>query len=92
MVIGMVPRDRICATPNAILGFHAAFRKTWYGGMVDSTDATKFMMNAYPLAIRKWINQHGGLTAQMIFLMGRELAMFVPTCGATVGTNAHVAR
>jgi hypothetical protein len=29
MVIGMVPRNRICATPNAILGFHAAFRRTW---------------------------------------------------------------
>jgi hypothetical protein len=92
MVIGMLPRDRICATPNAILGFHAAFRTTWYGGMVDSTDATKFMMNAYPPQIRKWINQHGGLTAQMIFLMGRELATFVPTCGATVGTSAHVSR
>ena len=28
LVIGMLPRDRFCATPNAVLGFHAAWRPT----------------------------------------------------------------
>ena len=92
MVIGMIPHDRVCATPKAVLGFHAAFRRTADGGTVASTDATKFMMNAYPPELRKWINQHGGLTTQMIFLMGRELATFVPTCGPTVGTSARISR
>jgi hypothetical protein len=91
MVIGMIPRGRVCATPKAILGFHAAFVRTSDGGTATSTDATKFMMNAYPPAVRKWINQHGGLTTRMIFLMGSELAGFVPTCGATAGSNTSPA-
>jgi hypothetical protein len=92
MVIGMVPRDRVCATSKAMLGFHAAFRRTSDGGTVASTDATKFMMNAYPPGVRKWINQRGGLTTRMMFLMGSELAAFVPTCGATAGVNSRVSR
>jgi hypothetical protein len=31
MIIGTVPRDRICVTPNAVLGFYAAFRRTETG-------------------------------------------------------------
>ena len=92
MVIGMVPRNRICATPKAMLGFHAAFLRTSDGGTRASTDATKFMMKAYPPEVRTWIKQHGGLTTRMIFLMGSELAGFVPTCGATAGASARVAR
>ena len=80
MVIGMVPRDHVCVTPKAVLGFHAAFRVTETGALVASTDATKFMMDAYPPAVRKWIRQRGGLTNQMIFLTGSELAAFVPSC------------
>ena len=80
MVIGMVPRDHVCATPNAVLGFNDAFRRTETGAIVASTDATKFMMDAYPPAVRKWIRQRGGLTNQMIFLTGSELAAFVPSC------------
>jgi hypothetical protein len=84
MVIGMLPRDRVCATSNAVLGFHAAFRPTSDGRKVASTDATLFMMNKYPPELRKWISQRGGLTTQMLFLKGRELASFVPTCGPGV--------
>jgi hypothetical protein len=80
MVIGMVPRDHVCVTQNAVLGFHAAFRRTETGAIVASTDATKFMMDAYPPAVRKWLKQRGGLTNQMIFLSGSELATFVPSC------------
>jgi hypothetical protein len=80
MVIGMVPRDHICATPNAVLGFHAAFRRTETGAIVASTDATKFMMDAYPPTVRNWIRQRGGLTREMIFLTGSELASFVRPC------------
>jgi hypothetical protein len=80
MVIGMVPRAHVCVTPNAVLGFHAAFRRTETGTIVASTDATKFMMDAYPPAVRKWIKNRGGLTNQMIFLLGSELAAFVSSC------------
>jgi hypothetical protein len=53
MIIGTVPRDRICVTPNAVFGFHAAFRRTETGAIFASTDATKFMMDAFPPALRK---------------------------------------
>src|SRR5262249_14491064 len=81
--IGMVARDHVCVTSRAVLGFHAAFRRTETGTIVASTDATKFMMDAYPPAVRKWLRQRGGLTNQMIFLSGSELATFVPSCSAT---------
>jgi hypothetical protein len=87
MVIGMVPRDHVCVTSNAVLGFHAAFRRTETGTIVASTDATKFMMDAYPSAVRKWIKQRGGLTTQMIFLSGSELSVFVPSCPAANASN-----
>jgi hypothetical protein len=80
MVIGMLPRDKVCATPKAVLGFHAAFRPTSDGRKVASTDATQFMMNTYPPPLRKWISERGGLTTQMLFLSGRELASFIPSC------------
>jgi hypothetical protein len=87
MVIGMVPRDHVCVTPNAVLGFHAAFRRTETGTIVASTDATKFMMDAYPLAVRKWIKQRGGLTNQMIFLSGSELTAFISSCPTASASN-----
>jgi hypothetical protein len=88
MVIGMVPRERVCVTPKALLGFHAAFRRTETGTIVASTDATKFMMDAYPPAVRKWIRQRGGLTNQMIFLSGSELTAFVPSCPTASASNS----
>jgi hypothetical protein len=87
MVIGMVPRDHVCVTPNAVLGFHAAFRRTETGTIVASTDATKFMMDAYPLAVRKWIKQRGGLTNQMIFLSGSELTALISSCPTASASN-----
>jgi hypothetical protein len=96
LVIGMLPRDRICATPNAVLGFHAAWQPTGNGGKFTSSAATQAMMKAYPPNVRNWISRHGGLTTRMIFLHGRELAAIIPTCriAASVGTrrihNPHV--
>jgi hypothetical protein len=83
MVVGMVPRDHVCVTPNAVLGFHAAFRRTETGAIVASTDATKFMMDAYQPSVRKWIKQRGGLTNQVIFLSGSELTTVVSPCPTT---------
>src|SRR3954451_19721822 len=31
LVLSMVPRQRICVTPRAILGFHAASSRDYYG-------------------------------------------------------------
>jgi hypothetical protein len=88
MVIGMLPRGRVCVTPQAVLGFHAAFRKTENGALVASVDATKFMMNSYPPAVRKWIRDRGGLTERMMYLAGEDLVSFVPLCATTAASEA----
>lgn len=90
MVIGFVPRHRICATQNAVLGFHAAWRPDGSGGKVTSPAATQALLSVYPASIRSWIARRGGLTPRMIYLRGRELAAFVPACGGT--TTAAVRR
>jgi hypothetical protein len=87
MVVGIVPRDRVCATPNAVLGFHAAWRPDDAGRKVTSGVATQALMNIYPAAIRGWIARRGGLTPRMMFLRGRELASIVPPC-TDLGTAA----
>ncbi len=96
MVVGIVPRDRVCATPNAVLGFHAAWRPDDAGRKVTSGVATQALMNIYPSQVRGWIARHGGLTPRMMFLRGRELASIVPPCTeagtvAVRGTSAPAA-
>ena len=84
LVVGMLPRDKICATPKAVLGFHSAWRPTAGGKRVNSSVASQAMLDVYPADLRKWIAQRGGLSSKMIFLYGRELAEIVPSCGSSV--------
>src|SRR5690242_7468323 len=32
LAIGLVPKENVCVTPKAVLGFHAAWQPTPYGG------------------------------------------------------------
>lgn len=81
ILLGVVPRDRICATPRARLGFHAAWMPDESGRPVTSPLGTQALWNIYPAHVRRLINRHGGLTRKMIYIEGRELAQLVPTCG-----------
>src|SRR5215467_9152628 len=90
LAIAMLPREQVCATPKAILGFHAAWRPTSGEGKATSSLATQAMMELYPTNVRSWIGRHGGLTSRMIFLHGRELASMVPTCGDSDGAVARI--
>ncbi len=83
LVLGMIPRSHICATPRARLGFHAAWMPDAAGRPVTSTLGTRALWNVYPSSIRHWISRHGGLSRHMIFLQGRELYAYVPSCQAT---------
>jgi hypothetical protein len=73
----------------AVLGFHAAWRRTPNGGRVTSPFATQVMYEAYPANVRKWIARHGGLSERLILLKGRELAAVVPACDAGPATRTH---
>jgi hypothetical protein len=80
LVLGMIPRSRICATARARLGFHAAWMPGADGRPVTSSMGTRALWNAYPSSVRHWIARHGGLSRHMIYLQGRALLSFVPSC------------
>jgi hypothetical protein len=80
MVLGVIPRDHICVTPRAQLGFHAAWRPDETGHQVASREGTELLMNNYPQQVREWIERRGGLSPRMMYLTGRELASMYPTC------------
>lgn len=80
IILGVVPRDRICATPRARLGFHAAWMPDETGHPVTSPMGTQALWNIYPPHVRRLINRHGGLSRTMIYVQGRELAALVSPC------------
>lgn len=82
LVLGIIPRDRLCVTSRARLGFHAAWMPDADGHPVTSPMGTQALWNLYPTSVRHWINRHGGLSRKMIYLQGRDLAGVVPMCGA----------
>ena len=80
MVLGVIPRDRICVTPRARLGFHAAWHPDDSGRPIVSRGGTQLLMEVYPAAVRRWIARRGGLNQRMMYLSGRELASMYPVC------------
>jgi hypothetical protein len=81
LVLSTIPRDRICVTRRAVLGFHAPKLVDGYGQEYPAPEATtRVVTAAYPAAIRNWISRHGGLTDRPIFLRGRELAALYRRC------------
>jgi len=81
IVLGALPRERICATQRARLGFHAAWEFGQAGRPVTNPMATRMLLAMYPADVRNWIRRRGGLNSRMIFLSGRELAAMIPRCG-----------
>lgn len=81
LLTGIIPRNRVCVTSRAVLGFHAA---SYYDDasrtLVPTRRGSRLVMHYYPPAIRSWINRHGGLTPQLITLRGRALSALYPTC------------
>jgi hypothetical protein len=80
MLLGVIPRDRICVTSRARLGFHAAWHPGDDGRPVTSRVATQLLMDIYPQHVRSWIKVHGGLSPKMMYLTGHELSAMYPTC------------
>jgi hypothetical protein len=80
LVVSMVPRDRICVTRRAVLGFHAARSIDRRGHIYAEPKASRVVLETYPSSVRRWITRHGGLTSRLILLRGRELAAIYPRC------------
>src|SRR5215510_2544217 len=80
LALAVIPRDRICMTPNAVLGFHAAWMPGADGRPVRSAGGTRLLMAVYPPKVRDWIRRRGGLNGKIMLLRGRELAALYPSC------------
>ncbi len=80
LVLSAVPKDRICVTRRAVLGFHAARLIDRRGQFHAEPKATEIMYEMYPSPVRGWIRQHGGLTSRVLLLRGRDLASFYRVC------------
>lgn len=70
VLLGHIPRGRICVTPNASFGFHLARLET----------ATKTLWNAYQADIRAWIKTRGGLTKEFIWMRAPDTYRFFRKC------------
>ena len=80
LVLGLVPRERICATDRARFGFHAAWMPDRDGRPVTSPLGTQALWSIYPASVKRWINAHGGLSRKMIFMQGAQLSGIVASC------------
>jgi hypothetical protein len=92
LVLGLVPRERICATQRARFGFHAAWMPDHDGRPVTSPLGTQALWSIYPASVRRWINRHGGLSRKMIYLQGHELDGIVASCGRDDRSQTRSAR
>ena len=70
ILLGYIPREKICVSSRASLGFHLA----------TPDFVTQDLLRAYPLDIRLWIAQHGGLTHQIIWLQAPDIYGYFRKC------------
>jgi hypothetical protein len=89
MVLGAVPRNRICVTARAKLGFHAAYDLDKSGGQVTNQGGTSLLMDHYPQEVRNWIARRGGLSRRVIYLSGPELSSMYASCDSLAGEHSR---
>ncbi|HVX98456.1 MAG TPA: hypothetical protein VHA55_01535 [Pseudorhodoplanes sp.] len=70
VLLGHIPRGRICVTPEASFGFHLAKRD----------DMTAVLRRAYAADITGWINAHGGLTREFIWMRAPDTYRYFRKC------------
>ena len=80
VLLGTIPKDRICVTGRAAFGFHAAWIPVGHGRKAPSALGDRMLWANYPAPVREWITRHGGLTKRVIYLRGRELTALYPPC------------
>jgi hypothetical protein len=80
VLLGTIPKDRICVTGRAAFGFHAAWVPAGRGRQAPSALGDRMLWANYPAPVREWITRHGGLSKRIIYLRGRELTSLYPAC------------
>jgi hypothetical protein len=69
-LVGYFPRDKVCATPTASMGFHQAI----------PAFVTPDLWKNYPDDFRDWITKKGGLTYTLMWLQPPEIYKFIHQC------------
>lgn len=70
VLLGHIPRERICVMPEARFGFHlAGFERS-----------TQILWSAYAPDIRQWIDDHGGLTHAFIWMSAPDTYRYFKKC------------
>jgi hypothetical protein len=80
MVLSALPREKICVTSRATLGFHAAWNYGANGRAFIDPEATLMLYSTYPTPVRRWIARRGGLSPHTIFLSGKQLQVMYRSC------------
>jgi hypothetical protein len=70
VLLGHIPRKKICVMPEASFGFHLA----------HLSSATATLWKGYDPDIRAWINAHGGLQKDFIWLRAPEIFDYFQKC------------
>jgi hypothetical protein len=70
VLLGHIPRERICVTAQARFGFHLA----------KVPKMTVLIWNAYPADIKAWINAHGGLRTDFIWMGAPDVFKYFKKC------------
>jgi hypothetical protein len=65
-----IPRSRICVTPQASFGFHQA----------HLPQATATLWGGYAGDIKAWINAHGGLQKDFIWMQAPDIYRYFKKC------------
>ena len=70
VLLGHIPRSRICVTEQASFGFHLA----------NLPQATATLWAAYPADVKAWINARGGLTKDFKWMSAPDVFQFFKKC------------
>jgi len=70
ILLGHIPRDRICVTPQARFGFHLA----------KFPRSTAMLWDAYAPDIRAWIDARGGLKPDFMWMGAPDTYRFFHKC------------
>jgi hypothetical protein len=65
-----IPRSRICVTPEASFGFHQA----------KLPQATATLWSGYGADIKAWINAHGGLQKEFVWMRAPDVFKYFKKC------------
>lgn len=70
VLLGHIPRNKICVTSNASFGFHTA----------KKPEMTAVLWNAYGADIKAWINARGGLTPDFKWMRAPDTYKYFKKC------------